>query len=309
MKRLVRITLGFGRLVWFLDIGFWYFFRLVSAVGQVLMREQEVYPGKRVALGYGAGVYVGAEMGRMRRTVLIGFTGVVLWACLGGLGSTAGKMEGYRGKPFEDSVYHGGPQKIPGQVECAYYDLGGEGVAYHTDDKVNSGSGKLNPADGTYLNEFRMNEAVSTSYTKFRRPTQIDDNPYDKVTPPENQLYVGWTKAGEWFNMTVDVARSGVYKVDLLYTSRHGGTIELDRDGQKVAGPIQIPSTEDAAEPIAWRQWHHWNLLLNAAQVKLPKGVSVLTLRILTEGNMNLAYLDFEPTRKGAEKARHKGLF
>ena len=35
----------------------------------------------------------------------------------------------YAGKPFEDSVYHRGPQHIPGRVMCAYYDLGGEGVA------------------------------------------------------------------------------------------------------------------------------------------------------------------------------------
>ncbi len=27
-----------------------------------------------------------------------------------------------------------GAQKIPGKVECAYYDRGGEGVAYHDSD-------------------------------------------------------------------------------------------------------------------------------------------------------------------------------
>jgi hypothetical protein len=31
------------------------------------------------------------------------------------------------------------------------------------------------------------------------------------------------------------------------------------------------------------------------AVVSLPKGISVLTLRIISEGNMNLAYLDFSP--------------
>jgi hypothetical protein len=30
--------------------------------------------------------------------------------------------------PYHDSRYSGGPQKIPGKVLCAYYDLGGEGV-------------------------------------------------------------------------------------------------------------------------------------------------------------------------------------
>src|ERR1700740_2480516 len=83
----------------------------------------------------------------------------------------------YKGEPYHDSRYQGGPQKIPGQVLCAYYDLGGEGVAYHDSDPVNHGSGELNPADGTYLNEFRMHEGVDTSYTKFDRKTLIDDNP------------------------------------------------------------------------------------------------------------------------------------
>jgi hypothetical protein len=73
----------------------------------------------------------------------------------------------YAGKPFEDSIYHRGPQHIPGRVMCAFYDLGGEGVAYHDSDAKNNGSGALNPADGTYLNQFRMNEGVDTSYTKF----------------------------------------------------------------------------------------------------------------------------------------------
>src|SRR6202034_3508253 len=29
----------------------------------------------------------------------------------------------YKGTPFHDSRYQGGPQKIPGKVLCAYYDL------------------------------------------------------------------------------------------------------------------------------------------------------------------------------------------
>ena len=37
--------------------------------------------------------------------------------------------------------------------------------------------------------------------------------------------------------------------------------------------------------------------MTNIAEVKLPKGVSVLTLHIVTEGNMNLAYLDFKPKK------------
>src|SRR5271156_5670579 len=120
-----------------------------------------------------------------------------LQACLilaGGFylgGCASPEMKDYAGKPFHDSVYHGGPQKIPGRVQCAYYDLGGEGVAYHDADATNHGSGALNPANGTYLNEFRMHESVGISYTKFHHQEPIDDNPFDLARPPEGQLYVG----------------------------------------------------------------------------------------------------------------------
>jgi hypothetical protein len=203
----------------------------------------------------------------------------------------AAKPDRQPGEAFHDSKQSGGPQKIPGRVVCAYYDLGGEGVAYHDTEPKNMGSGTLNPADGSYLNEFRMKEGVDTSYTKFR--DQIDNNPYNDVEPPEGLPYVGWTAPGEWFNLTVDVAEAGTYDVDLLYTSNRGGSIGLDVNGKPAGEPIAITSTNKTEDPIAWRHWHHWNVMKNIAELKLRKGVSVLTVHILTEGNMNLATLDF----------------
>jgi hypothetical protein len=199
----------------------------------------------------------------------------------------------YKGTPFHDSRYQSGPQRIPGKVICAYYDLGGEGVAYHDTDTKNNGSGALNPADGSYVNEFRMGEGVDTSYTKFGRDPQIDDTQYDKITPDANLLYVGWTEPGEWFNITVDVAAAGNYAADLLYTSNRGGSIALDVNGVRAADSLPIASTYDPADPVAWRQWHHWNLARGLAQIHLNAGRSVLTVRILTNGQMNLATFDF----------------
>ena len=201
----------------------------------------------------------------------------------------------YKGTPYTDAHHPVGAQPIPGIVQCAYYDLGGEGVAYHDTDAVNHGSGELNPANGTYLNEFRMHEGVDTSYTKFHDPkVPIDNSPYDLVTPPDGQLYVGWTVPGEWFNLTVDVAHAGRYTADLLYTSNRGGSISLDVNGVPSA-PITIPSTFSKDEPVAWRQWHHWNLLTNATTLDLPAGRNVLTVHIVTEGQMNLATFNFKP--------------
>jgi hypothetical protein len=213
--------------------------------------------------------------------------------CLNLLSFNLAASEPYRGQPYHDAVYHSGPQKIPGRVMCAYYDLGGEGVAYDDSDAINKGSGTLNPSDGSYLNEFRMREGVDISYTKYH--DSIDDNPYELVHPPKDLLYVGWTEPGEWFNMTVNITDSGPYDVGLLYTSKNGGAISLDLDGKNI-GDLKIDSTYNASDPIAWRQWHHWNYAKGLATVALPKGIHVLRLRIVLEGNMNLAHLDFSKT-------------
>src|SRR5258708_13348247 len=179
----------------------------------------------------------------------------------------------YKGSPYQGTRYSGGPQKIPGKVLCAYYDLGGEGVAYHDTDPKNHGSGELNPADGTYLNEFRIHEGVDTSYTKFqRKPDPIDDNPFDKIVPPVDLLYVGWTEPGEWFNITINVAQSGTYAADFFYTSNRGGTISVDVNGKDVTGPRQITTTNDPADHLAWRQWHQSHMASPLFKARLRPG-------------------------------------
>jgi len=76
-----------------------------------------------------------------------------------------------------------------------------------------------------------------------------------------------------------------------------GGSISLDRNGRPLVPAIEIISTRNDQDPIAWCQWHHWNIMTNAAEVELPNGVSVLPLHVVAQGNMNLAWFDFEPKR------------
>jgi len=198
----------------------------------------------------------------------------------------------YAGKPFSDTVYKSGAQIIPGKIQCEYYDLGGEGIAYHDTDSTNSGSGGLNPADGSYLNEFRKKESVDISYTKIDE-REIDNNPFNLVQPEKDQLYVGWTEPGEWMNYTVQVQKSGVYKLGVMYTSNRGGKISLAINNKDVTGPIDIASTFAAADSLNWRQWHHWNYLDNIAEIDLKKGMHILTLTTFVEGNMNYDFLEF----------------
>ena len=104
----------------------------------------------------------------------------------------------YTGKPFGDSSHPAVAQTIPGKIECAYYDHGGEGVAYHDTDATNHGSGELNlkpehhrPHATPYCWSFRANEGVDISYTK-----DFADFNANFAAPATNQLYIGWTADG-----------------------------------------------------------------------------------------------------------------
>jgi hypothetical protein len=190
------------------------------------------------------------------------------------------------GKPWNNTL-----QRIPGKIQCEWYDLGGEGVAYHDTDSINNGSGKLNPADGSFLNEFRMHEGVDISYTKSR---DIDNNPYNLVEPLMDQFYVGWTVPGEWINYSVQVNQTGYYAIGLMYTASGDGGISLLLDGKILTDELLIPSTRNDKETIPWRQWHHWNRIDELAAVRIKKGIHVLTIKTVTNGNMNYDYLEFK---------------
>jgi hypothetical protein len=189
------------------------------------------------------------------------------------------------GKPWQGKM-----QQLPGRLECEYYNEGGEAVAYHDTDSINNGSGKLNPANGTFLNEFRMHEGVDISYTKTGN---IDNNPYNKVPRDLNKFYVGWTQPGEWINYTVKVNKASTCPIGVLYTSNGDGAISIDIDGKDATGAMKIASTHDSRDTVAWRQWHHWNASDSIGSITLSKGVHLLTLHIVTNGNMNLDYLNF----------------
>jgi hypothetical protein len=199
----------------------------------------------------------------------------------------------YKGRPYSDSIYKKGAQAIPGKLQCEYYDLGGEGVAYHDSDSTNSGSGKLNPADGSYLNEFRIKEAVDISYTKFRDPA-IDNNPFNFIEPEKDQLYVGWTNPGEWTKYTVNVEAEGTYKLGLMFTSNKGGIISFAVNDTDVTGPVSIPTTYVAADSVAWRQWHHWNYIDSISSIHLRKGLQTITISTEVNGQMNYDYVNFQ---------------
>jgi len=197
----------------------------------------------------------------------------------------AGIPADYRGKPFADAYQKAGVPNIPGIVQCALYDLGGEGVAYHDTDATNNGSGKLNlepdhqrPHASEYIWHFRKDEGVDLSYVK----DFADLNHTNLVSPPINQLYIGWTENGEWCNYTVNVTHPGDYRIKALY-SFQTNTITFDLNGQAAA---------TCRLPVPTASYHQWNFA-DIGSIKFPTaGPQLLTFHY-GKGN-NFAWFEFE---------------
>ena len=193
----------------------------------------------------------------------------------------------YKGKPFKDKYYKQGAQPIPGRVQLAYYDLGGEGVAYHDVSPENEGS-KLNhevhdygshqrPGISDYIAFFREKEGVDISYTK----DWADFNHPNKVDPPVNQLYLGWESDGEWTNYTVDVKAPGRYKIVTIYGNKDNHS-SLWLNGKEA---VQLKLPEDTGN------WHYWTQA-TIGEIEFPTaGLQLLTLKYNT--GSNLGFLDF----------------
>jgi hypothetical protein len=174
-------------------------------------------------------------------------------------------------------------------VQCALYDLGGEGVAYHDSDAVNHGSGELNaeplhqrPHAGPYVWGFRKDEGVDISYVK----DFADLNHPNPVSPLVNQLYIGWTADGEWVNYTVDIQAAGRYTVRALY-SKDASSVVFDVDGTRALV---------AKLPLATESWHTWNYAEIGTIEFREAGLHLLTFHYGT-GN-NFAFFAFEPAAR-----------
>ncbi len=221
----------------------------------------------------------------MKARTFLFLVGAILAAGLVFEGRTQADPD-YPGKAFADGFHKTGPPNLPGIVQCALYDLGGEGVAYHDTDALNNGSGKLNLETGhqrahasSYIWHFRQNEGVDLSFVK----DWADLNHTNLVSPHINQLYIGWTENDEWCNYTVNVLRPGSYRIRCLYAYQTNA-VRFDLNG-KPAAVCRLP--------VATASYHHWNLA-DIGTIQFPEpGPQRLTFHY-GKGN-NFAYFEFIP--------------
>lgn len=204
----------------------------------------------------------------------------------------------YQGKPFYDAAYAPNPQVIPGRLQAAFYDQGGEGIAYHDTDAVNHGSGELNYKPGhceegvpARICHFRENDGVDISYVK----KMADLNHPNMATPDWQQLYIGWSEDGEWTNYTVDVTKAGKYKIEVMYLNL-SQTVQFDLNNQPAANcqlPVDVPKQLPLPNFPDWIVWHTWNKA-GCGEINFPHaGRQLLTLHY--KKGSNFAYFDFIP--------------
>ncbi|MBN2485388.1 MAG: family 16 glycosylhydrolase [Bacteroidales bacterium] len=104
------------------------------------------------------------------------------------------------------------PYPLPGRLVAGYFDVGGEGVAYHDTEAANRGN-ILRPDEGVDL------EQKDGSYT------------------------IGWTQTGEWLEYTVDVAETANYGLKIRAGGESGGKLRFYQNGNIVLNEVNLPST------------------------------------------------------------------
>jgi hypothetical protein len=156
--------------------------------------------------------------------------------------------------PAPQSPYDG-VIPIPGVIQAENYDNGGEGLAYHDSDAVNSGA--------TY------------------RTDGVDIEPCADAGGGYN---VGWMDSAEWLAYTVNVSVAGYYDIIARVASPNdGGSLRVQINDQDVAS-LTVPNTG------AWQTW----TTVTAAAVSLNAGQQILKV-LVDNGGWNVNYIDVRP--------------
>ncbi len=140
------------------------------------------------------------------------------------------------------------PFMIPGKVEFENFNTGGEGVSYHDTTSNNEGG------------QYRTTEGVDI----------------EACSDTNGGYNVGYTKAGEWMDYTVNVLTAGWYNVIFRVANGEaaGASFHLEADGANVTGPVALPATG------GWQVWQD----VTVTNVWLYRGAQILTLVLDSQG-------------------------
>jgi hypothetical protein len=217
---------------------------------------------------------------------------------------------GYQGRPFDPKVAGGpkcpstvqaGPYTIPGRLDFINYDMGGDGVGYHTGDHEAKGgagyrvdgqtatlswTGQCIPNVG---NAPCMNVWYDTSATldgtKFPSPTTDD-------------FSIGAVQNGDWMNLTVNVQTAGTYSLSSTWATGAGPPGGEGGDGSMglaVFSNNVMLGMWSAIFPNfnTYADFHHWKSYPNFMTVTLDAGPQVIKLMSKAK-HLQLDYVQFD---------------
>jgi hypothetical protein len=149
------------------------------------------------------------------------------------------------------SPYLGNRWAIPGTVEAENYDVGGEGISFHDTNVLNEGNAYR--TDGVDI------ETIATG-----------------------QYNVGYIHAEEWLEYSVDVQRTGNYRIDAkLAATTAGKSFEVQLDDILLAS-FTVPNSG------SWSVWQTATLDF----IQMTEGVHTLKIKA-TSGDFNIDKLVF----------------
>ncbi len=140
------------------------------------------------------------------------------------------------------------PMNIPGHIELGYYDIGGEGLAYHD------------------------NEIAQRGTANFRKDEGVD---LDNCT--EGLYNTGYTNINEWLRFTVKINWTGRYRLYCMVASPNDhGRLRIEVNDVNVSGSLGVPKTG------GYQTWR----TLTVPGIQLTEGVQTIYHFLETGGTM-----------------------
>jgi hypothetical protein len=237
------------------------------------------------------------------KTRLVPFAAVAALSALAPV-ARADIPAGYMGKPFDPAMVGGagiipatvkaGPFQLPGRLDLVNYDLGGEGVAYHSEAHYTTKDG-----DG-----YRTDRPTATMCKTVTTKPDIwydtgdaakDGTPYPPSDPQD--FYIGSIHPNDWFNYTVDVQTAGMYTLSANFATGNGPP-----GGEGGDGEMELQIFVNGVQQADWKtvfpdfqnkaNFHNWKPYPAFAKLNLEKGIAVIKIQAPFK-HLNLDYVQF----------------
>jgi hypothetical protein len=210
----------------------------------------------------------------------------------------------YMGKPFDPAIVGGagiipatvkaGPFSVPGRIDFVNYDMGGDGVGFHTDAHYTTKGG-----DG-----YRTDRPTATMCLTAQAKADVwydtsaaQDGMFYPTTASDD-FYVGSVHPNDWFNYTIDVKTTGMYTLTANFATGNGPPGGEGGDGQmelviSVNGTMMADWKATFPDFANKANFHNWKAYPKFATLTLEAGPQVLKFQAPFK-HLNLDYVQLD---------------